>query len=184
MLLTLSVPAAQAGLINLGTCPANGVSHPFAPWGDSSSYELAPGGDFESSDYTSSPWTLSGGSQVVAGSEKYAATGTLGTSSLSVPAGASAESPATCVGVAYPTLRFFASGSGTALVSVVYNGLAIPAGVVTATGDWEPTPVMATDAPLVGLLSGGTANVSILVTGLTGSVQVDDMFIDPWFRGG
>jgi hypothetical protein len=36
---------------------------------------------------------------------------------------------------------------------------------------------------LAGLLSGGTAQVSLELTGLTGSPQVDDVFIDPWTRG-
>jgi hypothetical protein len=182
-LLTASVSAAQAGLINFGTCNTTAVSQPFAPWDDNSSYELAPGGDFESSDFVSSPWTLSGGAQLVSGSETYAATGSLGAASLSLPAGASAESPTTCVSAAYPTLRFFVAGSGTAAVSVVYGSLVISTGVVAAAGGWAPTQVMVTGSALGGVLSGGTAKVSILLTGLTGSVQADDMFIDPWVRG-
>jgi hypothetical protein len=157
-------------LINRGPCNSNALSQPFAPWGDSSSYELAPGGDFESSDFASSPWTLTGGAQLVAGSEPYAATGTLGASSLSVPAGATALSPTTCVDAAYPTLRFFVGGSGSVALSIVYDGVSIPTGVVVTTDS------------LLGLLSGGTAQVSLELTGLTGSPQVDDVFIDPWGR--
>jgi len=182
-LLASSGAVAQADVINLGACNSNAVSQPFAPWGDSSSYELAPGGDFESSDFTMSPWTLSGGAQLVPGSESYAATGTLGASSLSLPAGASAESPSTCVNAAYPTVRFFVAGSGTLSVSVVYGSLVIPTGVVVAAGGWTPTAPMLTGSALGGLLSGGTAHVSLLLTGLTGSPQVDDVFIDPWMRG-
>ena len=182
-LLTSSVSIAQADLVNFGTCNSSTLSQPFAPWGDSSSYELAPGGDFESSDFASSPWTLSGGAQLVSGSEPYAATGKLGGSSLSLPAGASAESPSTCVDAAYPTIRFFVGGSGTAAVSVVYGSLVIPTGVVVAAGSWTPTPTMVTGSSLAGLLSGGTAQVSLELTGLTGSPQVDDVFIDPWTRG-
>jgi hypothetical protein len=169
-------------LINRGPCNSNALSQPFAPWGDSSSYELAPGGDFESSDFASSPWTLTGGAQLVAGSEPYAATGTLGASSLSVPAGATALSPTTCVDAAYPTLRFFVGGSGSVALSIVYDGVSIPTGVVVAAGSWTPTPVMITTDSLLGLLSGGTAQVSLELTGLTGSPQVDDVFIDPWGR--
>lgn len=183
LLLALSVSAAQASLIDFGTCSANAVSQPFAPWGDNSSYELVPGGDFESSDFSATPWTLSGGAQVTPGSEPYAATGTLGASSLSLPAGTSAESPQTCVDAAYPTFRFFVGGSGVAAVSVVYGSLVIPTGIVVGTGEWAPTEVMVTGSLLGGLLSGGTADVSILLTGLTGTVQVDDMFVDPWVRG-
>jgi hypothetical protein len=42
---------------------------------------------------------------------------------------------------------------------------------------------MVTSSAILGLLSGGTAQVSIDVTALTGSPQVDDVFIDPWNRG-
>jgi hypothetical protein len=182
VLLVPTVSAAQGALINRGPCNSNALSQPFAPWGDSSSYELAPGGDFESSDFASSPWTLTGGAQLVAGSEPYAATGTLGASSLSVPAGATALSPTTCVDAAYPTLRFFVGGSGSVALSIVYDGVSIPTGVVVAAGSWTPTPVMITTDSLLGLLSGGTAQVSLELTGLTGSPQVDDVFIDPWGR--
>jgi len=170
------VSAAQADLI--GGCSPSALSHPFAPWGDSSSYELVPGGDFESP-----AWTLTGGAQLTAGSEPYAATGTLGSWSLSLPAGSSAESPSTCVDATYPTVRFFLAGSGTVEVSVVDHGLAIPAGVAIAPGDWQPTAVILTESPLLGLLSGGTAQVSLQLTALTGDPQVDDVFIDPWNRG-
>lgn len=181
VLLVPTVSAAQAHLIDLGACNSNALSQPFAPWGDISSYELAPGGDFESA---SPPWTLTGGAQVVPGSEPFAATGTLGVSSLSLPAGSSAQSPTTCVDAAYPTVRFFVGGTGTVAVSLVYDGLAIPTGVAVAAGSWSPTPVMVTSAPVDGLLSGGTAHVSLVLTGLTGSPQVDDVFVDPWNRGG
>ncbi|MDQ6776053.1 MAG: hypothetical protein M3071_07500 [Actinomycetota bacterium] len=56
VLLVPIVSAAQADLINLGACNSNALGHPFSSWGDSSSYELVPGGDFEGS---TSPWTLS-----------------------------------------------------------------------------------------------------------------------------
>ena len=179
VMLVPSVSAAQANLIDLGSCNSNALSQPFAPWLDQSSYELAPGGDFESA---SPPWTLSGDASVVSGSEPYAATDTLGASSLSLPAGSSAQSPTTCVNAAYPTVRAFVGGTGTLAVSVVWKDLAIPTGLVVAAGSWMPTPIMTTTSPVVGLLSGGTAHVSILLTGLTGSPQVDDVFIDPWGR--
>ena len=176
----LSAPAAQARLINLSPCSPSALSQPFAPWGDWSLYELAPGGDFESS-----LWTLSGGAQIVSGSEPFAATGTLGSWSLSLPAGASAQSPLTCVDAAYPSVRLFIAGTGTVAVAVVYDNLAIPAGVAAAGGAWQPTPVMITASQvlLLGVLSGGTAEVSLRLTALTGSPQLDDVFIDPWNRG-
>jgi hypothetical protein len=176
--LALPVSAAAADPVNLSACNNAALSRAFAPWADPSSYELAPGGDFESA-----AWTLEDGAQLTAGSEPYAATGSLGDSSLLLPAGSSAESPLTCVDAAYPTVRFFMTGGGVVAVSVVDDGLAIPAGIAVATGDWQPTPVMMTESPLLGVLSGGTAQMSLQLTALAGDPQIDDVFIDPWNRG-
>ncbi len=172
----LPVSVAQAGLVSTARCNASGLSQPFAPWADLSSYELAPGGDFESS-----AWTLNGGAQRVR--EPFAAGGLLGSFALSLPAGAFAESPSTCVNAAYPTIRLFVAGTGRVAVSVVYGKATIASGVAVAAGGWLPTPVMLTSSAVPGLLSGGTAQVSILITALSGTPQVDDVFIDPWNRG-
>jgi hypothetical protein len=173
----LPVATAQADVINLSACNLSPLSQPFAPWLDASSYELAPGGDFESSS-----WTLTGGAQRVPGSEPFAATGTLGSASLSLPAGASAESPVTCVDAAYPTIRFFTSGTGLVEVSVVYGDVTLPASVAVATGDWSPSPLMLTSSALVAATSDGSAQVSLRLTSLLGDVHVDDVFVDPWNR--
>jgi hypothetical protein len=174
------IPAgvSQANIVNLGACNSAALSQPFAPWGDPSSYELAPEGDFESSS-----WTLSNGASIVPGSEPFAATGSLGQSSLSVPAGEWAVSPQTCVDAAYPTLRLFVGGTGTAAVSVIYQGSVIPVGVVAAGGSWTPSAPLVTGSAIAGAFNNGSAQVSIAVTGLTGNPQVDDVFIDPWHRG-
>jgi hypothetical protein len=174
----LSASAAHADPINLDNCNGAALSTPFAPWADPSSYELAPGGDFESSG-----WSLTGGAAVVSGSEPFAATGTRGASSLALPAGGSAQSPPTCVDAAYPTVRFFASGTGTMAVGVVYHGVYLPAGVAVVLGGWQPTPLMLTSSALPAAIAGGTTDVSLVLTTLTGNLRVDDVFIDPWNRG-
>ncbi|HTU94199.1 MAG TPA: hypothetical protein VMF14_00080 [Solirubrobacteraceae bacterium] len=174
----LSAPAAQADLVNVNACNGATLTTPFAPWGDPSSYELAPGGDFESSG-----WSLTGHGAVVGGSEPFAATGALGLASLSLPAGSSAQSPATCVDAAYPTIRFFASGMGTMAVGVEYDGVYLPAGVAVVLGGWQPSPLMLTSAALPAAVAGGTTDVSLVLTTLTGNLRVDDVFIDPWNRG-
>ena len=179
-----SISAAQAStasptsLVGLNTCSLSSLSQPFTPWLDFANYELAPGGDFENS-----TWTLTGGAEPVAGSEPYAATGTLGSSSLSLPAGSSAQSPMTCVDATYPSIRFFIEGTGAVAVNVVEGGSVIPAGVAVASGGWAPTPVMLTTSSALGASSGGTAQVSVTLSGLSGSPRVDDVFIDPWSHG-
>jgi hypothetical protein len=183
----LLAPAAQASgllsnvinhVVNLNTCNTNALSQPFQPWLDPNSYELAPGGTF-----SDSSWTLSGGASLVPGGEPWAVSGTQSTSSLSLPAGASAESPATCVTAAYPSVRFFVSGVGVADVSMVYNGVAIPAGVAVGTGSWAPSGVAITASAITGALNGGTANVSLELSGVVGNVTVSDVYVDPHSRG-
>lgn len=173
----LPVSAAQADLINLSACNLSPLTQPFAPWLDSSWYELSPGGDFETSS-----WQLTGGAQLVPGSERFVATGTEGERSLSLPAGASAQSPATCVDAAYPTIRMFTSGTGLVAVSVVYGDVTIPAGVAVSVGGWQASLPALTDSALVAATEDGSAQVSIKLTTLLGNVRVDDVFVDPWNR--
>jgi hypothetical protein len=180
-LLAPSISAAQASptsSVGLNSCSLSALSQPFAPWLDFANYELVPGGDFENS-----AWTMTGGATLVAPSEPYAATGTLGSSSLFLPSAASAQSPPTCVDTTYPSIRFFIGGTGSVAVSVRYGTSVIPAGVVSGGGDWTPTPVMLTNSTALAAPSGGTTQVSVTFTGLSGNAWVDDVFIDPWSRG-
>lgn len=182
----LAAAPAQAALLSTGACNQSALGEPFTQWGDSSRYELVPQGDFEGS---LSQWTLNGSAHRVSGSEPYAATGALGNSSLALPAGASAQSPYTCVNASYPTFRFFARNDGalsTVLVQVLYKTplgpVALPLGAVALSGTWQPTLPMLTGSIVGGLLSGGTAQVALRFTALTGESQIDDVYIDPRMR--
>lgn len=171
--------AARAEVISTSACDGAVLTQPFARWGDANLYKLAPGGDFESS---VTGWTLAGGARKVAGSEPYAVTGREGAYSLSLPAGASATTATTCVNAAYPTIRFFARNGGlisTLLVQVVYGGATIPVGLVTLSSTWQPTLPMITGSAITGALTGGTAQVALRFTAVTGNSQVDDIYIDP-----
>jgi hypothetical protein len=77
----------------------------------------------------------------------------------------------------------FVGGTGSVAVSVVWNGVAIPAGVAGAGGSWSPTLPMVTTSAVTGAAEGGSAPVQVQVTALTGNPQVDDVFIDPWNHG-
>ena len=180
----LPAASAQASLISTGACNDSALSQPFVPWGDSSSYELVPGGSFGSD---LSGWTVTGGAGLVSGGEPYGVTGSVSQSSIDLPAGSSAQSPYTCVNAAYPTIRFFARNSGllsTVLVQVVYNlpllgQVAIPVGPVALSDTWQPTLPMITGSAIPGLLSGGTTQVALRFTALTGNSEIDDVFVDP-----
>jgi hypothetical protein len=175
-----SVPAAQASPVGPGACDDSPLSQPFAAYGDSNSYKLAPGGDFESG---ATDWSLGGGAAVVAGSEPAGVTGTVGASSLSLPAGSSAQSPGTCVNASYPSFRFFARSDrpGSVItVSVVYETVlgqtSLPVGAVVPGRNWAPTRSMPT---LSAILAGSTAPVRLRFTQSAGSSQIDDVFVDP-----
>ena len=183
VLMLICVPAAAA---SASTCPSSPASEPFAQWGDTNSYTLVSQGNFEG---PLSQWTLSGGASTVAGSEPYGVTGAVGAFSLALPAGASAQSPFTCVTASDPTFRFFARNNtllSTLAVAVVYKTLlgtlTVPLGAVALSGTWQPTLPMLTASVAAGLLSGGTAELALRFTALTGSSRIDDVFIDPRMR--
>ena len=183
----LSAAPAQAALLSTGACDNATLSQPFASLGDTNDYKLVPGGSFESG---TTGWRLSGGARVIAGSEPYGATGSVGKSSLYLPAGASVQSPYTCVNAAYPSLRFFARNNSllsTVVVQLVYSNpllglVPIPVGAVALSGQWHPSLPMLTASAVPGLLSGGTTQVALRFTALLGSSQIDDVFIDPRMR--
>lgn len=179
-----SIASAQVGTtspatsLGLDTCSVSAVSQPFARWLDFANYELTPGGDFESP-----MWAMTGGAALVPGSEPYAATGSLGSWSLSLPASSSAQSPAMCVAATDPSVRFFVAGTGSVQVSIVHGSSVIPAGVVVAGGAWAPSPAVVNSSAVTAAMADGTAQVSVSLTALSGSPRIDDVFIDPWSRG-
>jgi hypothetical protein len=180
----LSGAPARAALITTDACDNAALSQPFAQWHDSNQYKLISGGSFEKG---ASGWTLSHGASIVSGSEPFGATGSVGASSVNLTAGSSVTSPYTCVDAAYPIFRFFGENHGllsTVLVSVVYKPLlgipvAVPVGTVALSPTWGPSVPMLTASFLTGLLNGGTTQMAVRFTAVTGSSQIDDVFVDP-----
>jgi hypothetical protein len=187
-LAVLPVASASAALISTDTCDNATLTQPFLQFSDSNQYKLVPGGSFESG---LSGWTVTGGARLLAGSEPFGATGTVGKYSAYLPAGASVQSPYTCVDAAYPMFRFFGRNNGLlsiVAVSIVYKepllgAVAVPIGTVALTGSWAPSSQMLTLAAVQGLvnglLTGKTPQVALRFTAVTGSSQIDDVFIDP-----
>src|SRR6202035_5924549 len=74
-----------------------------------------------------------------------------GNGSLSLPAGSSAISPATCTSIYQPTVRLFVRNTGSPsshlIVQALYPGLlggvqTATIGQVTGSSDWSPSPAM------------------------------------------
>jgi hypothetical protein len=192
VLAATSASPARAGdgsLLGCGYEP----EHPFLPWLDPLPYTLLPGGDFESG---AAGWKLAGGARVVDGNEPFAVTSRSDSHSLLLPAGSSATSPAMCMGLVLPVVRYFSQGGNllsSLRVEAVYTDASgrqrsidlLPAGL--------PTKSWALSLPALQLL--GTVN-ALTLNGLTseialrftpkgtlfgsGTWRIDDVYVDPW----
>jgi hypothetical protein len=181
---------AQAGVLvqSATSCDAQPLSQPFLRWLDIARYTPAPGGAFEVGD---KGWTLSGGAATVAGNEPFHVHGAADARALRLPAGASAQSPAMCVGIDHPTLRLFTRASGASLLSslrvdVLFEsnlGLvsSLPVGIVLPSSAWAPSLPQVVLASLLPLLPGEQTAVAFRLTPQgPGTWDVDDVYVDPW----
>jgi hypothetical protein len=179
---------ASAGILtaSASSCDDGALTQPFQAWGDRANYKLVGDGAFEP---TATGWSLRGGARVVSGNEPWKVHGAGDSRSLVLPAGSSATTPAVCVGLAEPTLRFFAKKNrgllSTLAVSVWVKtslGLEVPLpiGVVLGNGSWKPTQRMLIVANLLPLLPGDRTPVAFTFTPLLGEWQIDDVYVDPF----
>lgn len=183
----LALPsAANAGLLvsSAPSCAATSASQVFLPWLDLANYVPAPGGAAESAD----GWSLSGDARIVPGNEPWNVGDAADASALSIPAGSSATTDTTCVGIDHPTLRFFSKGFGlgTLKVDVLFETstgdvVSAPVGLMTPSG-WTPTPVMPIAASLLPLLPGEMTPVQFRFTAIGAGFTIDDVYVDPWSR--
>jgi hypothetical protein len=183
--------AAPAGAAVLGGCPDRDMSHPFLRWLDPISYTLAPNGGFEAG---SAAWQLRGGAAVVDGNEPFTLSGA-GDSSLYLPSGSTATSPATCVETLDVFARYVARNRGAILLStlkvdaIVRNGsgqtFVLPAGVNTGGSAWAPSLPAVALLDLLGALNDGNVTVAFRFTpvGLGAKWQIDDLYVDPLKMG-
>ena len=172
-----------------GCAVSPATSQPFLNWGDSHNYFLAPGGNMES-DLSAAGWSLAGGAGVVAGSESYDVTGNSADSmSLALPAGSSATTPAICVTIHDPELRFFASNSGDPKSSLGVSAFFVgndgkphlrALGNIQAGSDWTLTdPIKFVNAIQPGPDGSGQVSFVFTPNGANGNWQIDDLYIDP-----
>jgi hypothetical protein len=166
------------------SCTYGAATHPFASWGDLSSYTLVPGGSFESG---APGWTLAGGARVVSGNESYFTSSRSDSHSLALPTGSSATTAPFCVSLLRPTIRLFVANGGSSAsrlrVKVVFRGLlgilgVLDGGTISSGPAWKPSPVMLAtlNAPL------GTKSAQFVFTPAdsSGAWRIDDLYVDPW----
>lgn len=189
--LAAGAPSASAGLLvkSAPDCTPKPTTQAFAPWGDSSQYNLAPGGDFEGG---AGSWSLGGGASLVSDNEPWKIAGATHTRSLRLPPGATATSPVICVGLEHPSLRFFAKNNrallSTMTVEVITETslgltLPVPIGVILPNGQWKPSPKIWVIANLLPLLPGEHTPVQFRLRSVgLGTWSVDDFYVDPRCR--
>ena len=176
-----AAPSAPAG------CPDVATVQPFAPWQDYADYLLAPDGDIEAG---AAGWTLEDGAHAIEGNETFAVGGPADHRSLELPAGASATTPAMCIGEEHKTMRFFArsAGRGALTVEAMYskrngngNAKSVTLGAVRADDAWAATDAL----PMrVNELAGDYDNAMSVSLRFTvrgnASWQIDDVYVDPY----
>jgi hypothetical protein len=181
--------AAAFSAASAQACTYSGAEQVFSPWGDSSSYVLAPDGGFEAG---GSGWSLSGGAVAVDGNESFFLNDPSDAKSLSLPAGSSAVSPSICMSLDTPTFRLLARNTGDPTsylrVEATYTLLGLvrtkTLSTVKAGSSWAPSQQMSTVLTLstvVGTLIPSAIKIRITPVG-SGNWQVDDLYVDPFAR--
>ena len=186
----LAAPAmarkAPTGSAGAG-CQLGSLSTPFAGFGDSASYAPVSGGSFEAG---TAGWSLSGAA-VAAGNESFGVAG--GTRSLAIQPNGQAISPAFCVDISQPTMRFFArQTSGSWAVLNVIMRWTDPAGAThdTTLGSlqsgtaWKPSPVLGLASSLPLWQRGETLSARLVFKPepYGGAWAIDDLYVDPRMR--
>jgi len=185
-------PRAEAGPLVAAAegCGSETLERPFLPWLDPAQYVLAPDGTFTRG---ATGWTRAGAA-VVADNEPWFVHGAERAAALELREGSSATSPAMCVGIEHPTLRFFARNIGSTLgtlgVEVLFEDAtgavrSLPLDAVSVGSRWAPTLPLPIVANLLPLLPGERTAVAFRFTpqGADSAWRIDGVYVDPWGKG-
>ncbi len=187
----LASATASAGAATVNTTCLPSTTQPFTAVGDTNAYFLLSGGAFEAG---TAAWNLTDGAAAAAGNNTAGGDPLSNTTSLSLPAGSSATSPAVCVDREMPSIRFYVRNTGNAAsklgVTVLYtlpNGKPASLQVAQITGArvWQPSPAIFFHLNMLAMASPtGTTNVAFQFRPLDASGQwrVDDVYVDPFKR--
>ena len=136
---------ARAGaLLTSADCSYGNPSSRFAAWGDDASYVLAPQGDLSPAD----GWTLNKQASVVPSADPFSGA----SHSLELSKGADAGTPAMCVSLDNPSIRFFIRDFGgneksQLKVDVLYDDFGghikrLTIARLRAGNEWEPSLIL------------------------------------------
>jgi hypothetical protein len=178
-----SVSTASAGGSLLGlNNDCGSTSQPFAQFGDYRNYTFGTNGGLENG---TTGWSLSG-ARIVSGNESFYAHSRSDVNSLWLPTGSTAYTPKLCMGTTSTIMRYFVRGSsdGSVRVEVVLRGLlgqvlgVLQVSRVSTGSSWQAGPPVLNLDSLLGLL--GVSSVQLKFTTLSGTAQIDDVYVDPW----
>lgn len=188
---TLAVAGpASAAPRSAPDCEGQLIERPFAALGDQRDYVLAPGGAFERAD--GDGWLLEDGARIVAANAPVDVRGLSDRSSLHLPPGARATSPTMCVDLRFPTFRFFARALGEPdeelQVEVRFPDAEKPkwheVRDLEADGNaWGLTKDLKLNPSRGGKAAGGRRVAFRLTSDDDADWQVDNLYVDPRFRG-
>jgi hypothetical protein len=184
---TLALGALSAGPSVAGAattasyCSTSTGAQVFAPLLDTRYYIPVPGGTFEGSP----SWTLAGGAATVTADDPFNVGGVAETTALRLPAGAVATSPALCMDVTMPTMRYTVRADrpgATLQVLVSQDGAKWqPVASYTSSGtSWAAPSYDLTSAMKMSYLSKNTSQVGFQLVATGGTFTVDDVFVDPF----
>jgi hypothetical protein len=177
---------AATSAANPGPCAPRSFSTIFSAFGDNALYTLAPDGGFEAG---AAGWTLGTGAKVAGESSSIRLNGKLGARSLELAPGAVATTPAICVERGYPTFRFVArslvAGKGSLKVDVIYGAdrKVMSAGTISPATGWNVSRVLKLVEGQYKVNAGQSGQVRFQFTASSGTVRVDDVYVDPRYRG-
>jgi hypothetical protein len=177
------------------TCAAPQIEQPFAAFRDFRDYVLAPGGSFE--DPSLPGWRLDAGAEVGVGNDPFNVRGGEDAMSLALPAGASATSPAMCVDLHWPTMRFvgFQEDEHDAELDIEvlypevvnekdrYKWHKVESLKSKQRNGWQPTKDIKLEPQRGGKLAGGRP-VALRFTNDSdiGTWRIDNLYVDPRMR--
>jgi hypothetical protein len=179
---------AKAGeLLASADCEYGAPSEFFEPWGDDATYMLAPQGDLSATD----GWTLDKDVVVDSSADPFSGAGR----SLRFEKGAEAATPAMCVNLDHPTVRFFVRDTGGneksyLRVEVLYEDFGghvkhLTVARVRAGSTWRPSAIVPMHMNMLALASpSGVTAVAFrfkaedLQKGET--ISISSIYVDPF----
>ena len=179
---------ARAGdLLESADCGYGEPTTLFEPWGDGATYMLAPQGDLSQTD----GWTLDKHADVDSSADPFSGAAR----SLRFGKGAEAATPAMCVNLDHPTIRFFVrdeggNGKSHLKVDVLYEDFGgsvkhMTVARVRAGSTWRPSAIVPMYVNMLALASpSGVTAVAFRfkAEGLQKdeTVSISSLFVDPY----